>query len=243
MSRAVRVLNYYGSKVLAARHYPAPQQKLIIEPFAGGAGYSLQHRTHDVLLIDSNPDVIGAWQYLIATPGNVIRRLPLLRVGQAIPLDLDPGARLLIGWNLMLVGARPQSRLVPSALRVPSSFWGESRRAALASIADEVKHWRAKLGRHTDAPSRTRATWFVDPPYIGELGSHYPSGNDGLNFERLGTWCRARRGQVIVCEAPGATWLPFRPHHDHVSAPTADVSGRRRSAQMIWTNSEVHSYA
>ena len=37
------VLNYFGSKVSTAHKYPAPKHDLIIEPFAGGAGYSLCH--------------------------------------------------------------------------------------------------------------------------------------------------------------------------------------------------------
>lgn len=35
------VLNYFGSKVSVAHKYPPPKHDIIIEPFAGGAGYSL----------------------------------------------------------------------------------------------------------------------------------------------------------------------------------------------------------
>ena len=39
----------------------------------------------------------------------------------------------------------------------------------------------------------------------------YPYGADELDHGALARWCRARRGQTIVCEADGADWLPFAP--------------------------------
>lgn len=235
MARPNRALNYYGSKVQSAHRYPAPQFKTVIEPFAGGAGYSLLHREHDVILFDLNPDVIGAWRYLIETPGSEIMRLPLLQPGDAVPLDLPEGARLLIGWSVMMCGARPQRTLVPAAARVPSSFWGESRRAGLAQIADTIKHWRAFLLGYSDLCNALDVTWFVDPPYQGNAGSHYVHGSNLIDYYDLAAWCTSRAGQVIVCEGPDATWLPFEAHHEHASAPTSDVKGRRVSTEVIWT--------
>jgi len=241
MSRPVRALNYYGSKVASARLYPAPNHPLIVEPFAGGAGYSLLHGragpgpARAVLLFDLNPDVIDAGRYLIETPGAEILRLPLLKVGQAIPAELPPGARLLIGWSLMMTGARPQRVLVPSSARVPSSFWGESKRRNLAELADEIKHWRAHVTSYETLPN-AEATWFIDPPYAGPLGKPY--GGDAIDYTHLGAWCRSREGQAIVCEGPEANWLPFVAHHEHASAPTADVKGRRVSTEVIWTNGQ-----
>lgn len=234
MPRSIRALNYYGSKVQAAHRYPAPQHDLIIEPFAGGAGYSLLHRTRNVILVDKSEDVIGAWKYLIRTAGAEILKLPLLEPGEAVPGDLELGARLLIGWNVGMNGARPQGNLVPCAARVPSSFWGESKRRALAGLADTIKHWKAFCIGYEALPNRA-ATWFIDAPYFGVIGSHYLHNSAGIDYDHLGNWSHSRRGQVIVCEGPGADWLPFRSHHDHVSAPTADVVGRRRTMEMIWT--------
>jgi hypothetical protein len=241
MARPVRALNYYGSKVQSAHKYPAPRNALIVEPFAGGAGYSLHYGRgkgsdrRDVLLFDLNPEVIGAWQYLIATPGAEILKLPLLRVGEGIPQDLDPGARLLMGWSLMMCGAHTQSVLVPSATRVPSSFWGESKRRNLADLADEIKHWRAFVAPYWALPHEVSATWFVDPPYQGRAGKHYTHNSSSIDYAHLAAWVHSRPGQVIVCEGPDADWLPFERHHEHASAPTADVVGRRVSTEMIWT--------
>lgn len=233
--RPTRALNYYGSKVQAAHLYPPPRHRVIVEPFCGGAGYSLLHRRYDVHLFDLNPTVILAWQYLIATDGKEILRLPILAPGEAVPIDIPIGAMCLIGWNTTICGSRPQGNLVPSAARVPSSFWGPSKRAALAHLADEIKHWHATVADYRTLPNG-EATWFVDPPYFGPLGSHYPNGSGAIDYDHLSMWCQSRHGQTIVCEGPDARWLPFRPHHDHVSAPTADVVGRRRSTEVIWTS-------
>ncbi len=235
MREPARALNFFGSKVQAARLYPAPKHPVIIEPFCGGAGYSLRYRRHEVRLSDTNPEVVEAWRYLIETPARTIARLPLLEPGQSIPPDLPFGARLLIGWNCCLVGARPQNRLVPSAARVPSSFWGESKRASLARLAEQIRHWKVELAGYQDNENRV-ATWFVDAPYQGVDGSHYRQGSSRIDYDHLARWCREREGQTIVCEKPPAGWLPFRPHHQHVSAPTADVKGRRRTDELIWTN-------
>jgi hypothetical protein len=236
--RPQRAFNYYGSKVAAAHRYPAPKYGKIIEPFAGGAGYSLRHRRLDVLLIDKNPDVIGAWQFLISTPGWEILRLPLLSPGEQTPSDLPDGARLLIGWANMMCAAHPQFALVPSAGRVPASFWGVRRRQSMALIADSVKHWTTRVGDFTDAPD-DEATWFIDPPYQGPAGSCYPHSSKFIDYPALASWCRTRRGQVMVCEGPDARWLPFAEHHVHVSAPTHNRPGRRRSSESLWTGGET----
>lgn len=229
--RVVRAFNYYGSKVNAARHYSAPRFDTIVEPFAGGAGYSLAHREKQVVLVDRNPDVIDAWLYLIKATAADVLALPLLEPGAPVPQDLPRGARLIIGWNVMTCGVRPQSRLVPCAARIPSSYWGESKRAALASLALEIKHWQAFCLSYERIPN-TVATWFVDPPYIGKNGVHYPNGNDAIDFTHLGAWCREREGQVIVCEGVGATWLPFRYAYDHAS--NIEPTGRRRAGEMVY---------
>ena len=72
-----------------------------------------------------------------------------------------------------------------------------------------IRHWTLIEGDYHDSPD-VRATWFIDPPYQ-EMGKHYPNGSKDLDFEELGRWCQAQRGQVIVCENEGADWLPFRP--------------------------------
>lgn len=103
-------------------------------------------------------------------------------------------------------------------------------RELIATQMPAVRHWRIERGSYDTAPDMP-ATWFVDPPY--ELaGKHYRHGSAALDYEELGRWVRARRGQVIACEAVGATWLPFSPH---VVAKTMTRStGSSSMVEAIW---------
>ena len=44
---------YYGGKWRdAVKHYPAPQFDIVMEPFAGSAGYALRYAERNVVLCD-----------------------------------------------------------------------------------------------------------------------------------------------------------------------------------------------
>jgi site-specific DNA-adenine methylase len=42
---------YYGSKWRAARAYPPPLHRQIVEPFAGSAGYALRYRSREAVYV------------------------------------------------------------------------------------------------------------------------------------------------------------------------------------------------
>jgi len=101
-------------------------------------------------------------------------------------------------------------------------------------IAEQVRgisHWRVIEGEYHDAPD-IEATWFVDPPYSTKAGSYYP--HQPESFDALGEWCRHRRGQVIVCEQEGASWLPFRAF-GHIK-PGAGKHRPDRNMEVVWTS-------
>ena len=50
------------------------------------------------------------------------------------------------------------------------------------------------------------------------------------DFHTLGRWCQERRGQVMVCESQGASWLPFEP------ITTVVGSTHRKTVEMLWQN-------
>lgn len=202
---------YYGSKWNMARHYPAPAGDTVVEPFAGGAGYSCFHDVPRAVLIDSDPMVAGVWSYLIATSPAEIMALPeLAAVGDSVDDHALPQeAKWLIGFWLNRGSAQPKKRRTAYSARNDRRQlnWGPRAKERIASQLPLIAGWRVVHGAYREAPD-IEATWFVDPPY-GDKGRHYRI--PFSDFPALGAWCRTRRGLVIACEGAGADWLPFRP--------------------------------
>lgn len=210
--RLLPFFTYYGGKNRAARHYPTPQRDLIVEPFAGSAGYALNHSDRDVLLRDSDPVIVQTWQYLLTVSPDDVLTLPDLRPGQTTrDLDVPVGARHLIGWWLAKGTTHPQLRPSTFMLKHPRGgpYWGPHIRQRIASQLHRVRHWQVELASWESSPN-VDATWFVDPPYR-DMRRTYRHGSNGVDYVQLAAWARTRRGQVIVCEADAADWLPFRP--------------------------------
>lgn len=208
------LLSYYGSKWRLARagHYPPPIHGRIIEPFAGGAGYSQKYADLEVTLIDAYEPLVQAWQYLIGASRAELLTLPLLAQGETVDEHTWPceGARYMVGYWLNPGCAYPCKQLSSFADYGKSSVWCEETRASVAELAERVRHWEVIHGDYSDAPD-VEATWFVDPPYQGRAGTHYKHGSEKLDYTKLGEWCQGLLGQVIVCESDAATWLPFEP--------------------------------
>lgn len=204
---------YYGGKWRVAPKYPAPQHERIFEPFGGSAGYSLRHPDRKVWINDADPVIAGTWDYLVAVSEEEVLALPDLNADQTVDdLGVCQEARWLIGWWLNKGSAQPKLRPSTFMLKYPQGgpYWGEGIRRRIASQLDAIRHWTITNYDYEELPGWS-GTWFVDPPY--ELaGKHYRYGTESVgDFDRLGRWCQAREGQVIVCEADGADWLPFEP--------------------------------
>lgn len=65
--------SFYGSKWAAAKRYPAPVGRTLVEPFAGSAGYSLRYPDRAVTLVESDPVVAGIWRYLLGATAAQVR--------------------------------------------------------------------------------------------------------------------------------------------------------------------------
>jgi site-specific DNA-adenine methylase len=104
------------------------------------------------------------------------------------------------------------------------NFWSEGCRERLAKSVGKISHWEVRCADYREIED-VEATWFIDPPYIG-MGHHYHS--DELDYETLASWCKSRRGQVIVCELSGASWLPFVPFIETVNA------SKKNRKEVIW---------
>lgn len=232
---------YYGGKWRAAPYYPAPLHDVIVEPFAGAAGYSCNYPDHKIVLVEKYPVVAAIWRYLIAVSAAEVRRIPVTDDVDTLPSWVPQEARWLIGFHLDACTYYPKQRVSPArATRLRAAGhrigWTEDVRARVATQVERIRHWTIVEGDY--AALDGIATWFVDPPYSGPKGSYYMAhgwgartkGAPALDYAALATWCRARRGQVIVCESANATWLPFRPHR----AVRGGFLGRPESMEGVW---------
>lgn len=224
---------YYGGKWRAAPRYPKPVHRLIVEPFAGSAGYATRHHENEVLLLDKDERIVETWAWLIAaTPADVMR-LPLVEPGDDLrKMALPQGAKNLIGFWCNKGAAGPCH--TPSAWMrsgaCPDSYWGAAIRRRIADQVPLIKHWRVAHSGYDSAPN-VEATWFIDPPYE-KAGLHYRHGAADIDYARLAAWCRDRIGQTLVCENEGAHWLPFEAFMVAKATP-----GRRRlgvSREVLW---------
>ena len=92
---------YYGGKNRAAKLYPAPEHDIIIEPFAGAAGYSCRYHWKQVILVDRSPIIAGIWRYLIKASAAEVLAIPDIPDGGTVddlPAWVPQEARWLAGF-------------------------------------------------------------------------------------------------------------------------------------------------
>lgn len=111
--------------------------------------------------------------------------------------------------------------------------WGHHERVKkrLAEQIPLIRHWNIIAGDYASIPNEC-ATWYVDPPYNNRAGRSYRV--KFQDYTALGSWCKSREGQVIVCENVGADWLPFR---ELGAFKSRNIT--RTSKEAIWTNVAV----
>ena len=219
---------YFGGKFRSAPHYPRPLYRTIVEPFAGAAGYALRYKGLDVILVEKNPTIAALWRYLITVSEKEILMLPDVAEGIDVhTLSICSEAQSLIGFWLNKGNSSPCN--IPSAwMRAgthDTSFWGKTIRQRIARQLRLIRHWTIIEGDYSLAPD-VEATWFIDPPY--EIaGRAYRYSSKDIDYQHLATFAQTRKGQVVVCENSGATWLPFIPF-----AHTKSAHGT--SNEVIW---------
>lgn len=215
---------YFGRKRSLGRFYPPPGHRTVIEPFAGSAAYADRHiRSLDrVILVELREDVVKMWRQLLDPDLTVDDICPPVTLGVDTTNQFHVNAAVSGGGRYHRLKATPVMVMNVDILRrqLPAA------RRQWQDRDVEIIH-----GDYTLAPD-IEATWFVDPPYQGQQGSHYPHGSRDIDYPALGAWCRARTGQVIVCEGEGADWLPFVPLGGLVS-----VRGKR-SNEAVYLNGE-----
>lgn len=225
---------YFGGKYRVARRYPSPESETIIEPFAGAAGYSLRHPHHHVILNDLDPVVAGTWDYLIHVSADEIRSLPLYdgTWEKVTDLNIPQEQQWLIGWWLNKGTTAPSlspSAWMRSASSMGENYWGEGIRERIASQVDAIRHWKITSSSFEEVAD-IDGTWFVDPPY--QVAGRSYKRND-VDYDQLSSWCLSRRGQLIVCENEGATWMPFQPFGDIKATAGKIRSGKSREVVFV----------
>jgi len=224
---------YFGGKWASAKWYPEPRYPDIIESFAGAAGYACHYPSYRVTLIDKSPIIAGIWKYLVRVSPEEILGIPGIPEGGTVDdLPCCQEARWLAGWWCNDATTGPRKR--PSSWKLlegkASLGWSLTVRRRIARQVPLIRHWQIIEGSYEEAPD-IEATWFIDPTYE-KAGKNYPIHLKPDDFAPLADWCRTRRGQIMVCEAEGATWLPFVP-----MATIKGTSGKGRtgvSREVVW---------
>lgn len=222
------LFKWFGSKWQSAKRYPKPEHEHIVEPFAGGAGYSLNHVDKKITIWDADPNLTTLWNWLIhAATSDNIQTIPInVPVGTDIrSLGLSDGQAMLLKhwqrtnnvgdcWTISPWGHLPGQ-------------WTENTRARVAEQVNAIKHWEfAAPFRYVDMP----VTWFIDPPYL--FNYRYRRDLPSFSYDSLVSLVQTISSEslVVVCEArckktgdiPG--YLPFAPSH-------SSVTSRRKESQ------------
>lgn len=231
------LFKWFGSKWQSAKHYPKPPHDIICEPFAGGAGYSLNYADRNVHIWEDDPNLIHLWTWLIcsATDREIL----------AIPTGLPEGTDirklgLTLGQKLLLKHWQRTNNVgdcwTTSAWGNLPGQWTANTRARVADQVQYVKHWRITPPIElVDTP----CTWFIDPPYL--FNYRYRKGLPDFEHSALVllTQTISRKSLVIVCEArdtktgevPG--YLPFV---DHIRS----VTSRRKADQSHHSHEVIY---
>ncbi len=233
------LFKWFGSKWSASRYYPEPSHDLIVEPFAGSAGYSLRHHRCSVVLTESNENLRELWRWLITdATEQQIRDIPTqIKEGTDIrEIGLNRGQELLLKnwqrtnnvgncWTISPWGNKPGQ-------------WTDNTRARVASEHHLIEHWKVcddGFKVIDDHRKQEDVTFFVDPPYQ----HNYQYGSNAVDYHALASALLDTSGQLIVCEAvcqktgKVPDWLPFEPFRKTVTSRRKD-SNNHHSSELLF---------
>lgn len=115
MTKLRRFIPSYGGKRSIAHLYPAPRYRTIIEPFAGGAGYSLEYPDRHVTLWDLDERVVGVWDYLIHASEQDLLSIPAdCKDVDELPARFGQEVKWLVGWWMQPAGSSGPAKKVSS---------------------------------------------------------------------------------------------------------------------------------
>ncbi len=221
---------WFGGKHRLAKHLGPPRRDLVIEAFAGSAGYSTYWEPKKVILIDCNPIICGIWRFLIKAKPREIMRMPshIIDISE-LPQWVPQEARWLCGLWMNASLAEPAKRRSNWARqpKYASKYWSETIKTRIANQLDRIRHWKIIEGSYEEAPNAANIHFHIDPPYNTEAGKTYRHSN--IDYTKLAAWCRARKGFVQVCESADSKWLDFQPY-------TILTTCHGMTVEAVWTN-------
>ena len=230
---------YYGAKYRMAKYFDRPRRDLVIEPFAGSAGYSTWWAPPRVRLYDLNEEIVRLWDWLINCSTDDIRALPdtVEHSSELYELGYAEG-RFIYKWlviNSYKDGGMPRNSNLALhkrqlALGETGKWWNPRIKNQIIAQKPLIAEWTIEQMSYERIPN-VEAHWHIDPPYNSKAGSRYHHGSDDIDFDHLADWCRTREGDVDVCEMEGADWLPFEPLVTHPGN-----GGYSSYTEMIWRN-------
>lgn len=197
------LFKWFGSKWMAARHYPKPLLGPIIEPFAGGAGYGLRHSSHKVIIAESDQNILDLWHWLVHAQKADVLAIPIMNLEGADirSMPLSHGQKLLLKnwqrtnnvgecWTISAWGNKPGQ-------------WTKNCRSRVAKDIECVSHWCVYGSDgfallESDWANDSSATWLIDPPY--QYNYRYRN-SSCFDYDRLASAVGSIKGQVIACEA------------------------------------------
>lgn len=223
------LFKYFGSKCRSGKYYPAPRYSTIIEPFAGGAGYSLRYRDRNVILLDLDDELIRLWQWLITADPAEIAALP--------------HESLVVGQDIRSLGLRPEAAdLIRRWQRTGScSSWTVSNFNHIVRVEYEGKAVGSGPGK---------AVWLPGPVPNGTVGKNtgmwHPNTRAYLAHAvtTIRHWqaYHAAYWQVEPSAAPEATWFIDPPYQkikggyrikDPIDYRQLELWARRLPGQVI----------
>ena len=234
--------NYYGTKMRIAKHYGPPRDNIVIEPFAGSAGYSVYWGVRTAYLYDVDETICDLWDWLINCEEQDVLDLPDV-IRDQDHLDSLPyyGQLLIKRW---FVSTARINRKMPIAYyhrrisgeergtrnyRPNPNVWSRRTKYRIVEQKPFIANWTIDQLSYERIPD-LHGHWHVDPPYSSKSGSAYVHNNSNIDFAHLAEWCKARSGEIDVCEMDDADWLPFR------LLRQATNSGGKQYREVLWSN-------
>lgn len=238
------LFKWFGSKWQSAKRYPRPIYNTIIEPFAGGAGYSLNYCDKNIIIWEDDYNISKLWKWLI----NEASTDDILSIPILLPEYADIRAMgLSEGQSLLLKHWQRTNNVGNTWTTSPwcnlPGQWTRNTRARVASEVNAIKHWKfSEPISYIDE----KITWFIDPPYI--YNYRYSNMLPDFDYKSLVSFVETinSESQVIVCEAKRKDdgkipdYLPFIESHSSVTS-RRKTNQSHHSKEVIYLRGPTHA--